>query len=78
MVKCVRQGRWGQRKGSTFSWLSLEREILAQPTQLLTSCASLAKLTNFSKLQITHMQKGYKNIFDMWFFQKTLSTGPGT
>ena len=55
-----------------------KREILAQPTQLLTSCASLAKLTNFSKLQITHMQKGYKNIFDMWFFQKTLSTGPGT
>lgn len=41
------------------------KEALAQPTQLLTSCVSLAKLTNFFKPQVTHIQKGYKNIFHM-------------
>lgn len=54
------------------------RETLAQPAQLLTSCASLAKLTDFSKPLITHVQKEYKNAFHMWLFQKALGTGPGT
>lgn len=33
------------------------RETLAQPAHLLTSCVSLIKLINFSKPQITHVQK---------------------
>ena len=54
------------------------RKTLAQPAQLLTSCVCLAKLTNFFKPQITHVQKRYKNTFPMWLFQKAPGTGPGT
>lgn len=50
-----------------------KRKTLAQPAQLLTSCVSLATLTNFSKLQITHVQRGYKNIFTCGSSRKHLA-----